>query len=178
MKSRRTYELISKRELFWFIISLTLFLLFITLTITELGEPEPTSFWYISELYLSFWPGIVFGIIAVLISVKHGCKERIISILILVLYLYSLPSILHDMVVVFDVYHVIPPALSIVREGIVDIQRLQFPLSHIFYASNFLVLEIDGMTYAKIFPTILSSFITLSIFIVARKINKKWAVIA
>ncbi|MGM0509620.1 MAG: hypothetical protein ACQESD_00635 [Thermoplasmatota archaeon] len=85
---------------------------------------------------------------------------------------------MHEMPVVFDVYHVIPPALDITRSGAVDFTRTNFPLSHIYYASNFMILDISGLSYARSFPTILVFIIVLSLFSLGRRISKTWAVIA
>lgn len=178
MNLDRPKHIIARKKLIWLLISISLFFWLITLRFTNIGAPEPSPFWYASELPLVFWSGLVISFTAVLLSVKHGTKEKLVCIMIPVLYLYTLPSSLHDMVVVFDVYHVIPPALDIVRNGAVDFTRTNFPLSHIYYASNIMILDMKGLTYAALFPTLMVTTIVLTLFSLGRMISKGWAVIA
>ncbi len=152
------------------------FLFFITLSFTNIGEPRSSVFWYMSELFWTFWIGLVLAVIGILLSIKNRYRiEGIVGIFIPVIYLYTLPNYAHQMVVVFDVYHVIPPALDIIREGSVNMKSIEFPFSHIFFASNMIITDMNGIQYARLFPTILSSLIVLFIFTISRKISKRWA---
>lgn len=82
------------------------------------------------------------------------------------------------MVVVFDVYHVIPPALSIIEEGTIDLNSLEFPFSHLYYASNMIIFDMGGFGFARFFPTFLSFSVVLYLFTISKRIDKRYSVIA
>lgn len=179
MKEREIHDLVFRRTFLRFVLVFSFFLFFITLLFTNIGEPEPSVLWYNSELFWTFWIGIIIALFGVLISIKEQYHiEGILGVFITLFYLYTLPSYAHEMVVVFDVYHVIPPALDIIRTGSLNMRSIEFPFSHIYYASNMMILDFDGLQYARLFPTILSSLIVLFICTISRKISKKWALLA
>ncbi len=179
MKKKTIYDILFRRTFIRFLLVSSFFLFFITLLFTNIGEPEPSVFWYTSELFWTFWIGIVIAIFGILISIKEQYQvEGFLGVFIPLIYLYTLPSYAHEMVVVFDVYHVIPPALDIIRTGTVNMNSVEFPFSHIYYAANMMVLDLDGLQYARLFPTVLSSLIVLFIYTVSRRISKKWALLA
>ncbi|MFW5927648.1 MAG: hypothetical protein ACOCSL_00490 [Thermoplasmatota archaeon] len=178
MKEKIIYEILSRRLFLRFVLVFSLFLFFITLLFTNIGEPEPSVLWYMSELFWTFWIGIIISIFGILLSIKEKYRlEGFLGVFIPLLYLYSLPSYAHEMVVVFDVYHVIPPALDIIKTGTVNLKSIEFPFSHIYYASNMMVLDLNGLHYARLFPTILSSLIVLFIYTVSRRISKNYALL-
>lgn len=171
-------DLWERKWLFRLTVALALVLWLITLLLTELGHPEPSPYWYARSLYWTFWPGLLFSLLAVLLSMKHGTKDQIISLLLPVIFLYSLPSLLHDMPTVFDIYHVIPSVMSITETGSVDFSRTIFPLSHIFYASNISVLNMAPIAFTRTYPTILASLMVLCVYTVSRRVWKPAAVLA
>lgn len=157
----------------------SLFFLLVTIVGTDLGSPETSVLWYASSLHPIFYVGIFFCIAAILLSIKYRRKYLgLASISMPVFYLHSLPSILHDMLPVFDVYHVIPSVFSITETGAWDPDAINFPISHIFQANSMMILNIEAMTLARIFPTILTFTMAIFIFAIARRISKKWAPIA
>lgn len=178
MKEKLIHDVMSRRIFLRFILVFSFFLFFITLLYTNIGEPEPSVFWYLSELFWTYWIGIGFAVFGILLSIKQKHRvEGFLGIFIPLIYLYTLPNYAHEMVVVFDVYHVIPPALDIIKIGTVNMKSVEFPFSHIYYASNILVTDLDGLQYARLFPTILSSLIVLFIYTISKKISKNWAVL-
>ncbi|MFW6195845.1 MAG: hypothetical protein ACOC5D_00790 [Thermoplasmatota archaeon] len=170
--------IIKKRKFNLFLLSVSLFLGLITLFKTNIGSPEPSAFWYASSLYFTFWIGITLTIISILLSYHHGNLIKISGILILVFYIYTIPTYTHDLVPVFDVYHVIPNPLNILETGHIDYKTITFPLSHVFYASNIEILNMDGLSYARLFPTILVSSIIISLISISKRISKRWSFIA
>ncbi len=165
----------------WFfrlLAAVTLLLWLMALRYTQPGHPEPSPFWYMGELHWTFWLGMMCAVATVILSIKHGCKEQIVGIMLPVLYIYTLPSLTHDMVVVFDIYHVIPPVLNIIESGVIDLTRTVFPLSHLYYASNIMILDMEALSYTRMYPTILASVIVLVIYGISRRVWEKGAVIA
>ncbi len=157
----------------------SLFFLLVTIVSTDLGAPETSVLWYASSLHPIFYVGMIFCIAAILLSIKYRRKYLgLASISMPVFYLHSLPSIMHDMLPVFDVYHVIPSVFSIMETGAWDPEAITFPISHIFQANSMMILDIEAMTLARIFPTILTFTMAIFIFVIARNISKKWAPIA
>ncbi|MFW6176083.1 MAG: hypothetical protein ACOC40_00130 [Thermoplasmatota archaeon] len=178
MKEKIIEDMLSRRIFLRFILVVSFFLFFITLLFTNIGEPESSVFWYMSELFWTYWMGVGTAVIGILLSIKQNNRiEGLIGVFLPVFYLYALPNYAHEMVVVFDVYHVIPPALDIIESGSVNMKRVEFPLSHIYFASNIMVTDLDGLEYARLFPTILSSCIILFIYTISRNISKRWALI-
>ncbi len=171
-------KLILRRWFIRLLIASALFLWLLTVIFTQPGHPEPSPYWYVRELHLAFWPGILCSLSALLLSMQHGKAEKFICIFLPILYLYSLPSIVHDMPTVFDIYHVIPGVLSIMRTGAMDLSRTIFPLSHIYYASSMLITDMAPLDYVRLYPTILASGIVLIVYTAAKRIWEKGAVIA
>ncbi|MFO8109731.1 MAG: hypothetical protein R6U17_04295, partial [Thermoplasmata archaeon] len=172
-------KLVGKKKFHVFVLAASLFLFFLTLARTSPGAPEPSVFWYMNSLYWTFWPGLILAFFGIMLSVKGDRRYlALVSVLIPVLYLYTLPNMVHDMVPVFDVYHVIPQVLSIMETGVWDMARIPFPGSHIFQASQLLVLDVDILEYARWFPTLLASTIVLFIYTISKRISMKWAPVA
>lgn len=172
-------DVLNRRKFQVFILAFSVLLFFITLLKTSPGAPESSAYWYISSLYWTFWPGLLLSVFGILLSVREERKYLgLMSVLIPVLYLYTLPNMVHDMVPVFDVYHVIPNVLSIMETGHWDMSVVPFPGSHIYQASQLLVLDVGNLSYARFFPTLLASTIVLFIFTISRIISSKWAPIA
>ncbi len=172
-------EILKRRKFHVFILAISVLLFVVTLVKTSPGAPEPSVYWYASSLYWTFWPGLMLSVFGILLSIRDDRKYlSLVSVLIPVLYLYTLPNMVHDMVPVFDVYHVIPNVLSIMETGHWDMSIIPFPGSHIYQASQLLVLNADIMVYARWFPTLLVATIVIFIFTISRRISPKWAPMA
>lgn len=155
-------------------------LLMVTIILTDPGHPEASSYWYMSELHWTFWLGLLLSIFCVL-NILYSDSDKLIktiSIILPVLYVYTLPSVVHDMLPVFDVYHVIPPALSIIETGGINLAQTNFPVSHVFYASGISVLNLDGLVYARLVPTLIALVVVLGIYVVARRFDERYAAFA
>ncbi|MFP3871274.1 MAG: hypothetical protein ACOC55_01635 [Candidatus Natronoplasma sp.] len=172
-------ESVRRKRFHIFLLAASLFSLLFTVLKTDPGAPEPSTAWYASSLHPAFYIGLLLCITAILLSIKYRRKYLgLVSILPPVFYLYSLPTIVHDLPPVFDQYHVIPQILSIVETGGWNMDTIAFPASHIFQANILMVLNIEALTLARLFPTILAFTIALFIFTMARKISTRWAPIA
>jgi len=171
-------ELLRSKRFLLFLLSLSSFLLLISFNSTSLASPKPSAFWYASSLPFTFYLGLVLSAITLLISYKHSWPVRIISLLLPTLYLYTFPAYAHDLPPVYDIYHVIPIPIEILETGQLDFQENFFPLSHIFWANNMEILNMNGISYARLFPTIFVSSIILSLYTITSKISKKFASIA
>ncbi len=179
MNVDQIYEVSKRRNFHVFILAVSVLLFFVTLLKTSPGAPESSVYWYASSLYWTFWPGLMLSVFGILLSIRNDRKYlSLVSVLLPVLYLYTLPNLVHDMIPVFDVYHVIPSVLSIMETGHWDMSRIPFPGSHIYQASQLLVLNADIMVYARWFPTLLVSMIILFIFTISKSISIKWAPMA
>ncbi|MEF8874868.1 MAG: hypothetical protein V5A88_09415, partial [Candidatus Thermoplasmatota archaeon] len=179
MSGKRTERLLREKIFHLFILSTSIFFLLLTAVYSNPGAPEASVYWYASSLHWTFWPGLALASGGVLLSIVH--KRRylgLVSVLVPVFYLYSLPPLVHDMLPVFDVYHVIPPVLSIIETGTWNMNLITFPASHIYQATSVMVFNVEVMTYAKLFPTILAFSIVIFIFTIARMFSKKWAPVA
>ncbi len=171
-------ELLKNKRFHLFLMVLSLFFFLISFAVTDLGSSEPSAFWYASSLPAIFYLGLILAAGTLLLSYRHNWPIRISSIILPVLYLYTFPSYAHALPPVYDVYHVIPIPIEILETGYIDLQEYSFPLSHIFWADNIEILNIDGLSYARLFPTIFASAIALSIYTAASNISKKFASIA
>ncbi len=173
-------EKISKRKKFHLLIlTSSVFFLLLTALRSNLGAPKASVYWYASNLYWIFWAGLSLAFFAIVLSIKNRRKYLgLVSVLLPVFFLYSLPFLIHDMLPVFDVYHVIPQVLSIIEKGSWNMQITPFPASHIYQASSVMILDLEVMTYAKFFPTLLAFSIVLFIYTIARKFSNRWAPVA
>ena len=172
-------KIVERKKFHLLVLTSSIFFLLFTSVNSNPGAPESSVFWYASELHWSFWPGLMLSFFAILISIRHRRKYLgLLSVLIPVFYLYALPSLIHDMLPVFDVYHVIPSVLSIVETGSWNMQSIPFPGSHIYQAMSIMILDLEAMTYAKIFPTSLAFSMAIFIYTIARRISTRWAPIA
>ncbi len=94
-----------RRKFHIFVLAMSVLLFFVTLVRTSPGAPEPSVFWYVNSLYWTFWPGLMLSVLGIALSLREGRRYLgLVSVLIPVLYLYTLPNMAHDMVPVFDVY--------------------------------------------------------------------------
>jgi len=171
-------DIAKKKKFVLFLLTTSLFLLLLTSVQFDLGSPEPSAFWYASSLPLTFWIGLPISIITLLLSYKHHYLIKILAIILPVLYLYTLPAYAHDLPPVYDIYHVIPIPLHILETGNFSIHEYNFPVSHIFWANNLEVLNMKPLSYARLFPTIFATSITLLLYTTTSKITKRWASIA
>jgi len=169
-------DLVGRKKFHILILTISVFFLLLAAVYSAPGAPEATVYWYASSLYWTFWPGLLLTFLGILLSITYKRKYLgLISVLVPVFFLYALPSLVHDMLPVFDVYHVIPSVLSIVETGTWNMEAINFPASHIYQAMNVMVLNQEAMSYAKAFPTILAFSMVLFIFAMARRISKRWA---
>ncbi|MFP4184760.1 MAG: hypothetical protein ACLFSM_00935 [Thermoplasmata archaeon] len=176
MNLKLTKRVLRRKTFHLFTLTASLFCLFITASFSDPGAPKPSVLWYASSLHWSFWLGLALSALAIVLSIANRRKYlALASILLPVLYLHSLPPLIHDMPPVFDVYHVIPSVLSIVQSGTWDPQHIPFPSSHVYQAASVMILNLKIMTYVRIFPTILTFSISLFLFTIARRISKRWA---
>lgn len=178
MESKTLKDLFKRRTLLIFFLTFSLFLWLITFLTTDLGSPQPSALWYSSSLPIYFWLGISLSITTLLLSYYHSLPIKLICVLVPVLYLYTLPSYVHDLPPVYDIYHVIPIPINIIETGQLDLQEYSFPLSHIFWATNIDILKTEALSYARLFPTIFSSSIVITLLSISSKISKRWAFVA
>lgn len=179
MKLKVVRKILERKKFHLLLLVTSVFFLLLTVTKSHLGAPETSVFWYASGLYWTFWPGLILTFLGILLSVKYRRKYLgLVSVIIPVFFLYTLPSLVHDMLPVFDVYHVIPSVLSIVETGTWNMEAITFPGSHIYQATSLMILDLEVMTYARVFPTILALSIVIFIYTIAKNISKKWAPIA
>ncbi len=179
MSERRVSDLLKDQKFHLFIITAGMFFFLLTAVKTNIGSPEASVYWYASELYWTFWVGISLAVVGVLLSVKNDNKYlTVISIFLPLFYFYTLPTLVHDMLPVFDVYHLVPQLHSIIEEGFWNPQLTPFPGSHIYQASSVMILDLDIITYGRLFPTLLAFSIVLFIFSIAKRISFQWAPIA
>ncbi|MFO7990838.1 MAG: hypothetical protein ACQESD_06515 [Thermoplasmatota archaeon] len=179
MNFKTISNLLERKKLNLLTLTSSVFFLLLTAAKTHLGAPEASVYWYASNLYWTFWPGLVLSIASIILSIHNKRKYLgLISVLIPVFYLYTLPSLVHDMLPVFDVYHVIPQVLAIVETGQWNMQMTPFPGSHIYQAVSVITFDIHIMSYARIFPTILAFSIVIFIYTMARRVSKRWAPMA
>ncbi len=179
MNFKTISNLLERKKFHLLTITASVFFLLLTASRTHLGAPEASIYWYASNLYWAFWPGLLLSILAIILSIHNKRKYLgLASVLVPVFYLYALPSLVHDMLPVFDIYHVIPQVLSIVETGQWNMERLAFPGSHIYQAVSVITFDIHIFSYARLFPTILAFSIVIFIYTMARRISKTWAPIA
>jgi len=172
-------ELLDTKRFHLLLIVSSLFLFFVALAKTEMGAPESSVFWYVSRVHFTFWPGLLLAAFSMILSIRNKRTYlAFISILLPVFYLYTFPNLAHEMIPVFDVYHVIPSVFSIMETGSWDANAITFPGSHIYQASSVIVLDIELFTYARLFPTLLAFSIVIFIYTISRRISARWAPIA
>ncbi|MFW5898569.1 MAG: hypothetical protein ACOCT7_01795 [Candidatus Saliniplasma sp.] len=177
-KIEEVKDITKRKNLILFLLSTSLFLLILTFVQFNLGSPEPSAFWYLSTLPLTFWVGLIISIITLLLSYRHHYAIKILAIVLPALYLYTIPAYAHDLPPVYDVYHVIPIPLHILEVGNFTLQEYNFPLSHIFWANNLEILNVKPLQYARLFPTIFATSITLLLYSATSKITKRYASVA
>ncbi len=178
MSGNKFEGILEKRNLHLLVLVSSLFLLLVTVSKSSMGSPEPSVYWYASELYWTFWPGLSLSVFGILLAIRNDNKYLgLTSVLLPVFYLYTLPSLIHEMFPVFDVYHVIPDLLALMEKNAWSMQMIPFPSSHLYQAASMMILNLDGTSYARLFPTILAFSIVLFIYAIGKNFSVKWAVL-
>ena len=149
----------------------------VSLTASTMGSPSPDPFWYASNLHWTYWAGLIM-LISTLPMLTGRIRLELLALGLLVGYLYLTPYLLHELPTVFDVYHVIPGVMSIVDSGGVDLGRITFPLSHVFYAFGVMLSGADPLGFSRIVPALIALVVSISIYTGARTLSTGYALLA
>lgn len=165
-------------------VSISLF--FVTAAIVHLAELPPDSFFFVSQLPLAYWLGLIATLSLFLIRnrVKHRARTLLeISVLVLFsLYLFALPSFVYQDPRVLDSYQHEGDALVLLHSGGWYNGPIwyvyQFPGAYTLFAQLTAVAGIDPFQLIKYYPAVLAAVLALLLYATTRTLGPKYSVIS
>ncbi len=171
------------------LLSLSLLLFIINIKIEAIHLFEANSFYYIENLSIFYWIGLILLLFVFLIqiTIKKEFSSRIfldlISIFILVIYLFGTPCFVYDNTRFMDVYGVVNEINTLLSThtlqltGALDYLNRN-PGTYLFIAALSLLSNVSTMSIAKYFPIYLMLVLSLAVYAPSVNISKKYALVA
>lgn len=147
---------------------------------------KPDSFFYIENLPIFYWIGIIFGcyVLGILIlksdEILHKTVFELILTILFVLYLFGTPVFVYASPQFIDTYGVINRVSDTILNGHILAlggYDIEYPLQIVFF-SQLAIISMSIFQLAKIFPLINVFIVSLFIYLLAKKINPKYCIIA
>ena len=165
-------------------ISISLF--FVTAATVHLAELPPDSFFFVSQLPLAYW----FGLLATLslFLFRNRVKDRartlleISALVLFSLYLFALPSFVYQDPRVLDSYQHEGDALVLLNSGGWYNGPIwyvyQFPGAYTFFAQLTAVAGIDPFQLIKYYPAVIAAVLALLLYATTRTLGPKYSAIS
>lgn len=169
------------------ILSISLCLWFITIDNLHISEFPADSFYFVKQLPIYYWLGIILAIFAFLMTVikpvaKANNLINIILISVFVLYLFGTTSFIYTNPRFLDTY-----GMSDVVTWINDTGHLSglshtyldsFPASTTFFSTSSQILGIEPLLFAKFYPIVSIFILVFIIYAIANRISPRYSIIA
>lgn len=178
-------ELLQKKELLSLLLVVMFLLWLLAITSMKITEFPPDSFYYLKMLPIYYWIGLVLGFFLLYLRVFHPLKNNKSTydsflIILFVLYFFGTTVFVYSNPQFLDTYGVINRIsltvdnAHIVGQGGYDVS---YPLQIAFFSQSSIISS-NIFYFAKIFPLINVLLISFFIYLIARKINEKYCLIA
>ena len=165
-------------------VSVSLF--FVTAATVRLAELPPDSFFFVSQLPLAYWLGLVATLSLFLI--RNRVKDRartlleISALVLFSLYLFALPSLVYQDPRVLDSYQHEGDALVLLHSGGWYNGPIwyvyQFPGAYTFFAQLTAVAGIDPFQLIKYYPPVLAAVLALLLYATTRTLGPKYSALS
>ena len=154
----------------------------ITMKITEF---PPDSFYYLKMLPIYYWIGLFIGLLQLYLLLFHHVKKNktlfdSIIIVLFVLYLFGTGIFIYSNPQFLDTYGVIERINLTINAGHIIAYGgydADYPLQIAFFSQSSIIMS-SVIKFAKIFPLINALLISFFIYLIARRINSKYCLIA
>jgi hypothetical protein len=161
-------------------------LFFVTAATVRVGELPPDSFFFISQLPLAYWLGLLAALS--LFLVRNRVKDRartileVVALVLLSLYLFALPSLVYQDPRVLDSFQHEGDALVLLNSGGWYNGPIwyvyQFPGAYTFFAQLTAVAGIDPFQLIKYYPAGLAVVLALLLYATTRSLGPKYSAVS
>ena len=165
-------------------VAVSLFLL--TAAIVHIGELPPDSFFFVSQLPLAYWIGLLATLS--LFWFRSRAKDRARTILeicaltLFSVYLFALPSLVYQDPRVLDSYQHEGDALVLLNSGGWYRGQIwyvyQFPGAYTFFAQLTAIAGIDPFQLIKYYPSALAVVLALVLYATTRTFGPKYSAVS
>lgn len=161
-------------------------LYFVTAATVRLAELPADSFFFVSQLPLAYWLGLLatLGLFLVRSRVKDGARTllEICALVIFSLYLFALPSFAYQDPRVLDSYQHEGDALVLLKSGGWYNGPIwyvyQFPGAYTFFAQLTAIAGIDPFQLIKYYPAVMAMVLALLLYATTRTLGPKYSAVS
>jgi hypothetical protein len=168
------------------LVTVSVSLFFITAATVRLAELSPDSFFFVSQLPLAYWLGLLATLSLFLI--RNRVKDRartlleISALILFSLYLFALPSFVYQDPRVLDSYQHEGDALVLLNSGGWYNGPIwyvyQFPGAYTFFAQLTAIAGIDPFQLIKYYPAVLAAVLAPLLYATTRTLGPKYSAIS
>jgi hypothetical protein len=161
-------------------------LFFVTAATVHLGELPPDSLFFVSQLPLAYWLGLLAtaGLFLIRSRLKGRAKTllEISTLTLLSLYLFALPSLVYQDPRVLDSYQHEGDALVLLKSGGWYNGPIwyvyQFPGAYTFFAQLTAIAGIDPFQLIKYYPAALAVVLALLLYATTRTLGPNYSAVS
>jgi hypothetical protein len=165
-------------------IAVSLFL--VTASTIHVGELAPDSFFFVSQLPLAYWVGLLAALSLLLFRSRVKGRSRTVlevtALTLFSLYLFALPSLVYQDPRVLDSYQHEGDALVLLNSGGWYNGPVwyvyQFPGAYTFFAQLTAIAGIDPFQLIKYYPTGLAIILAFLLYATTRTVGPKYAAVS
>jgi hypothetical protein len=165
-------------------VSVSLF--FVTAATVHIAELPPDSFFFVSQLPLAYWLGLLATLSLFLIRSRVKDRARtlleISALVLFSLYLFALPSFVYQDPRVLDSYQHEGDALVLLNSGGWYNGPIwyvyQFPGAYTFFAQLTAIAGIDPFQLIKYYPAVIAAVLALLLYATTRTLGPKYSAIS
>jgi hypothetical protein len=168
------------------LVTIAVSLFFVTASTIHLGDLAPDSFFFVSQLPLSYWVGLLAVLSLFLFRSRVKGQARTVlevtALALFSLYLFALPSLVYQDPRVLDSYQHEGDALVLLKMGGWYNGPVwyvyQFPGAYTFFAQLTAIAGIDPFQLIKYYPTGLAIILAFLLYATTRTIGPKYAAVS
>ena len=161
-------------------------LFFLTAATVHLGELPPDSFFFVSQLPLAYWVGLLATVSLFLL--RNRVKDRartlleVSALILFSVYLFALPSLVYQDPRVLDSYQHEGDALVLLNSGGWYNGPVwyvyQFPGAYTFFAQLTAIAGIDPFQLIKYYPAALAVVLALLLYATTRTLGPNYSAVS
>jgi hypothetical protein len=168
------------------LVTVSVSLFFLTAATVHLAELPPDSFFFVSQLPLAYWLGLLATLSLFLIRSRVKDRARtlleISALVLFSLYLFALPSFVYQDPRVLDSYQHEGDALVLLNSGGWYNGPIwyvyQFPGAYTFFAQLTAIAGIDPFQLIKYYPAVIAAVLALLLYATTRTLGPKYSAIS
>ena len=168
------------------LVTVAVSLFFLTAATVHLGELPPDSFFFVSQLPLGYWLGLLASVSLFLLRNRVKDRARTLlessALILLSAYLFALPSLVYQDPRVLDSYQHEGDALVLLNSGGWYNGPVwyvyQFPGAYTFFAQLTAVAGIDPFQLIKYYPAALAVVLAILLYATTRTLGPNYSAVS